>query len=233
MIISLLEDDEAMADLVTAWLTGAGYRVQHYPTSAAFRHAAALRRPDLAIIDRVLPDGDGLDVVRWMRAEAAPAAPVLFASIRSAEQDIVAALDAGADDYLVKPLRRDELLARVRALGRRIGVGTRGALSCGPVTLDIANRRASVNGVAVGLTDREFEVAVFLLRNRGRLVSRAELLKQVWRTSSPLETRTVDTHVSRVRHKLQLLKAHGFLLEAVYNHGYRLHHNGDPPSPAT
>lgn len=231
MIIALLEDEESIADLVKVWLTGAGYRVQHYATAAAFRQSTAVRLADLAIIDRMLPDGDGVEVVKWFHAEAAPGTPVIFASALDSEQDIVAGLDAGAEDYLVKPLRRDELLARVRVLARRFGKSARTAIVCGGVTLDAANRRASVNGVPVALTDREFEVAAYLLRNRGRLVSRAELLKQVWRTSSALETRTVDTHVSRVRHKLQLRQAHGFQLEAVYNHGYRLRHADDPAAP--
>lgn len=228
MIIALLEDEESIADLVRLWLTSAGYRMQHYATVAAFRQSAAVRLADLVIIDRMLPDGDGIDAVKWFHTEVAPGAPVIFASALDSEQDIVAGLDAGAEDYLVKPLRREELLARVRVLARRIGRSPRGAIVCGAVTLDAANRRASVNGMPVALTDREFEVAAYLLRHRGRLVSRAELLKQVWRTSSALETRTVDTHVSRVRHKLQLQPAHGFSLEAVYNHGYRLRHAGDP-----
>jgi len=124
-------------------------------------------------------------------------------------------------------LRREELLARVRALGRRTGAVSRGVIDCGPVKLDLGNRSASLNAARVGLTDREFAVAEYLMKNRGRLIPRAELLQQVWRTSAALETRTVDTHVSRVRQKLQLLPENGFRLEAVYNHGYRLEHDSD------
>ncbi len=227
MLIALLEDDESTAALMKTWLAAAGYRVVHYAKGHDFRKGSAARAPDLAIIDRMLPDDDGIEVMKWFRANVSPNAPVLFASAGSAEQDIVAALDAGADDYVVKPLRREELLARMRALGRRIGAAGRAAITCGPVTLDTANRRAALKGVNIGLTDREFDVAVYLLMNRGRLISRVELLKQVWRTTAALETRTVDTHVSRVRHKLQLLRANGFRLDAVYNHGYRLEHNDD------
>ena len=229
MLIALLEDDESLAELMTAWLTGAGYLVAHHVSGRTFRDSVARRAPDLAIIDRMLPDDDGIEVTKWFRAEVSSSIPLLFCSALGAEADIVAGLDAGADDYLVKPLRPEELLARVRALGRRRAADTRGVIGCGPVTLDTANRTASLNGKRVSLTDREFEVAVHLMKNRGRLVSRAELLKQVWRTSAALETRTVDTHVSRVRHKLQLLRANGFQLHAVYNRGYRLEHDSGNP----
>lgn len=227
MLIALLEDDEAMADLLKNWLSEVGYRVIHFATGAAFRKGVAARQPDLAIIDRLLPDDDGIAVVSWYRAQVNASTPVLFASALGAEPDIVAALDAGADDYFVKPLRKEELLARVRALARRLGTRGRAAITCGGVTLDATDRTAQLNGQPVKLTDREFEVAAYLLSNRGRLVSRAELLKAVWRTSAALETRTVDTHVSRVRHKLQLLRANRFRLDAVYNHGYRLEHDSD------
>lgn len=222
MLIALLEDDESIAALLKAWLTGAGYRVIHYANGAGFRKGSAARTPELSIVDRMLPDDDGIEIVKWFRTEVDASAPVLFASAYSAEQDIVAALDAGADDYIVKPLRRDEVLARVRALSRRAGVAHRMTIAYGPVTLDPANRTATLRGERVALTDREFDVAAYLLKNQRRLITRVELLRQVWRTSAALETRTVDTHVSRVRQKLQLQRANGFRLDAVYNHGYRL-----------
>lgn len=227
MLIALLEDDESIAELMKVWLVAAGHRLVHYANGRDFRNGVLGHPPELAIIDRMLPDDDGIEILKWFRAEISPSIPVLFASARGAEADIVATLDAGADDYVVKPLRQEELLARVRALVRRTGAGARDAIGCGPVALDTANRAATLHGARVNLTDREYDVALYLMKNRGRLVPRAELLKQVWRTSALLETRTVDTHVSRVRHKLQLLRANGFTLDAVYNHGYRLQHADD------
>ena len=217
-----------MAALMREWFTRAGHTVVHYAGGQAFRKGVATQVPDLAVIDRLLPDDDGIEVTRWLRKTQGPDLPILFASGLGNEKDIVAALDAGADDYIVKPLRAAELLARTRALTRRLAGRPRGRLACGPVMLDAANRTAFLNGERVPLTDREYEVALYLFSHRGELVSRLDLLRSVWRTSAALQTRTVDQHVSRLRQKLQLRPEAGFRLETVYNHGYRLVHDSDP-----
>ena len=228
MLIALLEDEESMAALMREWFSRAGYSVMHYPSGQAFRRGVAAQAPELAVIDRVLPDDDGIEVTRWLRRTQGPDLPILFASGLGHEGDIVAALDAGADDYIVKPLRAAELLARIRALTRRFAGRPRGRIACGPVTLDASNRTAFLHGERVPLTDREYEVALYLFTHRGELVSRLDLLRSVWRTTAALQTRTVDQHVSRLRQKLQLRPEAGFRLETVYNHGYRLTHASDP-----
>ncbi|MEO8144188.1 MAG: response regulator transcription factor [Betaproteobacteria bacterium] len=227
MLIAVLEYDESLAELMTSWFSDAGYRSTRYASGTAFRGHVPAQPPDLAVIDRVLPDDDGIEVTKWFRAQVSQTTPVLFASALGAELDIIGALDAGADDYVVKPLRREEFLARLRCLTRRYSRTAHGRIGCGPVTLDASNRTAFLRGARVALTDREYDVALYLMTHRGQLVTRSELLKHVWRTSADLATRTVDTHVSRVRHKLQLRRENGFTLEAVYNHGYRLAHASD------
>ncbi len=229
MRIAVLEDDTQLAALMKVYLEAAGHECQHYATGRAFRDGVRQSRPDLAIVDRMLPDDDGIEITRWLRAEVSGRIPVLFASARGAEQDIVRALDAGADDYLVKPLRGEELLARLRALERRAGVAADLVIVCGRAALDTANRVATLDGARVELTDREFDLAVYLFGHRGRLVSRAELLQHVWHTSASLETRTVDTHVSRLRAKLKLTRGSGYALETVYSHGYRLRNESEEP----
>lgn len=223
MRIALLEDDLSQAAIIQRWLADAGMECFHCATGKAFRACMTPTSADMIILDWMLPDDDGLQVLTWLREKFGNALPIMFATSRGEEDALVTALDRGADDYLIKPLRRAELLARVQALARRGKVAPRDDLTTlGGVTLDANTHRATVNGATVELTDREWLLATYLLRNHGRLLTRHELLENVWRTNPDIVTRTVDTHISRLRGKLELTPEHGFDLSTVYHKGYRL-----------
>jgi DNA-binding response OmpR family regulator len=159
-----------------------------------------------------------------VRANVRDNVPVLFTTARDSEQDIVKALKAGADDYLVKPPRRLELVSRVNALWRRASgaAAEPKLLEHPPYRLDLAERRAYRDEAEVKLTPKEFEVAWLLFRQLGRVTSRGHLLEAVWGQSAGITTRTVDSHVSRMRAKLALQPEHGFRLVSIYGYGYRL-----------
>jgi two-component system, OmpR family, response regulator RegX3 len=222
MRIAILEDDQPQASLLQRWLTQGGMACVHYATGAAFRAGIASDSTDLILIDWMLPDDDGLAVLVWLRETMGIRAPVMFTTTRAEEEALVLALDKGADDYLIKPLRRAETLARVHALLRRGKAKPMAVVTLGCVQIDIDRHRATTNGAPIDLTDRELALAVYMLRNHGRLLTRQELLENVWRTSPNIITRTVDTHVSRLRAKLGLTPENGFDLSTVYHKGYRL-----------
>ena len=224
MRIALLEDDPAQSDLVRLWITGAGHICHSFDRSREFMRVLAHDSFDLLVLDWELPDLNGDEVLTWARANGHENVPVLFTTARNEEQDIVAALKAGADDYLVKPLRKDELLARIGALARRSGARTspRAGFKVGEFEVDPDRRVVTRDGKAVDLTQKDFDLAAFLFKNVGNLVSRGHILETVWGRSPELNTRTVDTHVSRLRTKLGLTPENGWRLSAIYQHGYRL-----------
>lgn len=226
MRIALLEDDPAQSDLVRLWLSGAGHICHSYDRSREFMRVLAHDSFDLLVLDWELPDVNGDEVLAWARANGHESVPVLFTTARDEEKDIVAALKAGADDYLVKPLRKEEMLARIGALTRRSSSSGRAApragFRVGEFEIDPDRRLVVRNGATIELTQKDFDLATFLFRNVGNLVSRGHILETVWGRSPDLNTRTVDTHVSRLRTKLGLLPEHGWRLSAIYQHGYRL-----------
>lgn len=224
MRIALLEDDKDQAALVNLWLEGAGHEVKIYPTSREFQKAVGHDSFDLLVLDWELPDVNGDEVLAWLRANGHQSVPVLFTTARNEEEDIVAALKAGADDYLVKPLRKEELLARIGALARRASgrPSPRTGFRVGEFEIDPDRRLVVRSGQAIKLTQKDFDLATFLFRNVGNLVSRGHILETVWGRSPELNTRTIDTHVSRLRTKLGLLPENGWRLSAIYQHGYRL-----------
>jgi len=170
-----------------------------------------------------MPELSGGEVLAALRARPGLDLPVIVVTARSDEADVVAALRAGADDHVVKPPKGMELLARIEAVTRRARNGRGAPIRAGRYEIDPDRRAARIDGRPVDLTLREFDLAVHLFRNAGVLLSRGDLLESVWGAPAAGDSRTVDTHVSRVRRKLALSDgAHGWKLLAIYGFGYRL-----------
>ncbi|HHM05573.1 MAG TPA: response regulator transcription factor [Gammaproteobacteria bacterium] len=227
MHIALIEDDDAQVRQLSQWLVGAGYRCTAYPDCVSFRTARKAEEFGLILMDWNLPDCSGLDLLRALRSHDS-ATPLMFATGRDSERDIVQALEAGADDYMIKPLRQHETLGRIKALLRRVtpaDLATR--LSVPPYQLDARSRKVFRGDTEIELTQREFELAWYIFKNKGQLLSRGDILEKVWGTRPDLNTRTVDTHISKIRRKLDLGPEHGWRLSAVYQYGYRLEELGD------
>ncbi len=225
MRIAILEDDPDQSDLVGLWLEHAGYRTFRYPDATSFLKAVRADSFDLYILDWVLPDLSGIDVLRRLRNEHGDLTPVLVATIKDEESSVITALESGADDYLSKPVRRGELVARVNALLRRSSgqLPHHETLDADPYRLDLKNRKVSLYGEPLTLTNREFALAAFLFRNAGQMISRSHLLEEIWGIDNErVSTRTIDTHMSRLRKKMQLGEENGWTLSAVYQHGYRI-----------
>jgi len=220
--IGLLEDELPQAEVLVLWLREAGYVAFHCDTGKAFIAQLRCEQPDMVILDWHLPDCEGIDVLQHIRNDLGYSGPAMFATARESEDDIVRGLAAGADDYLVKPVRRAELLARLEALWRRSGKKTPAELRLGPIKLDLENRQPWVGGELVKLTPTEFDLAVCVLQHEGELLSREFLLKEVWGVDANLDTRTVDVHISLIRRLLQIGPNMGYCIKTVYRHGYRL-----------
>ncbi|MEK6750272.1 MAG: response regulator transcription factor [Pseudomonadota bacterium] len=223
--IALLEDDPDQSALVRLWLVAADHQCQAYHTGADFMKALSRESFDLLIIDWVLPDVPGDQVLDWVRQRVDWHIPILFTTSRSDEKDVVHALQKGADDYMIKPLRQAELMARVQALSRRnqpTGAEPASVLDFPPYQFQPRQRMLKLNGAAVTLTQKQYDLALFLFHHVGRIMSRGHLLESVWGVTPDLNTRTVDIHISRLRKKLELDARHGWQLNTVYQHGYRL-----------
>lgn len=225
MRIVILEDDRDQADLLVAWLEEAGHQCTVYGDGTAFIRAYNQDSYDIVLLDWMVPSLTGLEVLKHMRAHLDKVVPVVFITQRDAEEDIVQALEAGADDYMTKPVRHRETMARVNSIARRMGFGdenTSDTYEFPPYKVDTKLRHITVDGESVEMTQKEYELTLFLFKNLGRVISRGHLLEMVWGTSSQLNTRTVDTHISRLRTKLKIESQSNWQLTSVYRHGYRL-----------
>ncbi len=220
-MIYLLEDDASIRKLVIYALESQGWEAEGFERPSAFRAAVARRVPDLLLLDIMLPEEDGISILRSLRAVRETARmPVILLTARSAEYDRVEGLDSGADDYIVKPFGMMELLARVRALLRRSAqpVGTDGLVS-GAITLSAARHEVLCAGENLTLTLKEFELLRLLMENEGHVLDRARLMDGVWGLKAEPENRTLDVHIRTLRAKLG---AEGERIETVRGVGYRL-----------
>lgn len=223
MLIAYLEDDLEQAAMVCSWFEEFGYQVEHFTQAQALLSRLKDQSFDIALLDWEVPEMSGMETLRQIRTKYHKNLPVLFCSMRDSEQDVVKALEHGADDYMRKPLMRVELKARLDSLLRRInGNNSASVIEHGPYRFDLSNKRAFLRGHPIEMTDKDFEVATCLFDNIGRILSRSFLLETVWGISTDLHTRTVDVHVSRVRKALQISPACGYRIKTIYQHGYRL-----------
>jgi two-component system response regulator RegX3 len=203
--ILLIEDAESIAEPLAAALAREGFEVDTAATAEAGLEAFDARRPDLVLLDVMLPDGDGRDVLRRIRASSAT--PVVMLTARGAELDRVLGLELGADDYVTKPFSGAELVARIRAVLRRAAASDaatsgNGELTVGDVRMNLDTHSATKGGEPLELTVKEFEVLRLLLERAGRLVRRGELMDEVWDPNWFGSTKTLDVHVSALRKKL-------------------------------
>jgi DNA-binding response OmpR family regulator len=210
--VLVVEDDPGIATQLVRGLSRGGYDVAHVTTG---RDALSRDDPDVVLLDLGLPDIDGVEICRQLRERSGLA--IIVVTARGEEPERVLALDAGADDYLVKPFGLAELLARIRAVLRRVRPGGE-VLRHGPLTVDLRTRKVSVAGREVALTPKEFDILECLATDPGRVVSRQEILESAWDAHWYGPTKVLDVHVAALRRKLDVPG----LIETVYGRGFRL-----------
>jgi two-component system phosphate regulon response regulator PhoB len=223
-LVLVVDDERDLRTLLEFNLRQAGYQVAQAANGAEALARARSLHPQVIVLDLNLPDVSGTDVCRLLKTdESTRGIPVLMLTARGSEADRITGLELGADDYVSKPFSVREVVLRVDAVARRAvaqprGVGQR-LLKAGPIELDLDAYLVRVDGIELPLTLQEFKLLAYLVEGKGRVRTRDELLTNVWNTSPDLETRTVDTHVKRLRDKLTRA---GDLIETVRGLGYRI-----------
>ncbi len=232
MRIASLEDDPIESQLINQVITDAGHECTSFADGKSLIAALKTQRFDILILDWHLPDMTGKDVIEWVRRNIGENIIVMFLTNRVLEENIVAGLMAGADDYMTKPIREAELSARIHALSKRIRHVSESdaavvapqatAVEVGIFNFDLMRKTATIRGEPVELKPKEFDIAALFFQNIGQLISRERIMEEVWGRELMMTSRTLDTHMSQVRTKLQLKLDNNVRLTTVYTIGYRL-----------
>lgn len=219
-MIYCVEDDNAIRDLMLYTLGASGFQAKGFPDSTFFWQTMTEEKPELILLDIMLPGEDGITVLKRLRAASATAnIPVIMATAKGSEFDKVIGLDTGADDYLVKPFGMMEMIARIKAVMRRTAPKTDQVLTCGNIVLDEVRHIVTVDGKQVVLTLKEYELLKLLMENAGQVFTRDILLSRIWGQDYLGETRTVDVHIGTLRTKLA---KGGEKIETVRGVGYKM-----------
>ena len=217
-MIYIVEDDRNIQEIELFALKNSGYQATGFETAKEFYKALNEKLPELILLDIMLPDEDGLSILKRLRSRAdTQKIPVILVTAKTSEIDKVKGLDGGADDYIAKPFGVMEMIARVKALLRRSGGMEESLLTCGNVTLDGEKRMVYVDGKSIELTYKEFELLKLLMKNHGIVISRDVIMERVRDSSFEGESRTIDVHVRTLRQKLG---DGGALIKTIRNVGY-------------
>jgi DNA-binding response OmpR family regulator len=223
MRVAIVDDDRDVTGPLASALAANGLSVEVFGNGAAFRTAIARNTYDAVLIDWNMPGENGIEIVKWAATTFPDPPPFLMMTSRSGEADVVTGLEAGASDYIVKPVSVPVLCARIMAAVRqRSRFSQRSSLTFDGYTIDRAMQSIALDGEAIRLTQKEFQLAALLFDNLDRPLSRSYLLAEVWSAAAGVETRTLDVHISRLRSKLCLGPENLYVLQTVFGFGYRL-----------
>ncbi|WP_317302397.1 response regulator transcription factor [Acidaminococcus timonensis] len=222
-LVYCVEDDENIRELVRYALCSQKFQAEAFPDGPSFWKAMEEKKPDLVLLDIMLPGESGLDILKKLRGQPATAGlPIIMLTARTSEYDVVTGLDAGADDYISKPFGIMELLSRVKAVLRRGGLQnpqSQDLLVCGDITMDLKKHQVTTSGKPCVLTVKEFDLLHYLMANMGIVLSRDQIMEAVWDFSYAGESRTIDMHIRSLRQKLGPA---GKVIQTVRGVGYRI-----------
>ena len=221
--ILIVEDEESVLDPLELLLSKEGFTIETARDGREALEKFAKTNPDLILLDLMLPEVSGTEVCRQIRAKSQ--VPIIMLTAKDTEVDKVVGLELGADDYVVKPYSKEELVARIKAVLRRNNadafVNQGGSISAGPVVIDVERHQVSINGENIALPLKEFELLEFLVRNSGRVLTRTQLIDRVWGSDYFGDTKTLDVHVKRLRAKIEKDPANPTYIQTIRGLGYK------------